>query len=220
MGEPQLYLLAGLGFDQRIFYNLQINYGKINYLDWLEPSKNKTLGHYVLRIAEQIEPGKSPIILIGHSFGGIIVQEMSKLISAEKVIIISSIKSKSELLAILNFLRIIPLYKFLSKQMILKSFPFWAKLFGYKSKKGRELFIDMISKCTTHYCRWSMDKIVNWNGTLVIKNLIHIHGSKDMTFPVRLIENLIVVKDGSHFMVYSKAEELSEFLNRELKLSS
>ena len=89
---PEIYMLAGLGFDKRIFYNLSLKNVIVNYLDWLEPEKDEKLENYVKRISNQIKPTSSPLILVGHSFGGIIVQKISKLIKSTKVIIISSIK--------------------------------------------------------------------------------------------------------------------------------
>ncbi len=213
MSNPQLYFIPGLGFDKRIFSNLKIKTREIHYIDWIEPLGNEILQDYAKRMSEQIEVSDNPKILIGHSFGGIIAQEISKIINIEKVIIISSIKSKDEMPLTFRILKKIPVYKILNKKLILKSFPIWAKPFGYKTEKGRKLFVDMISRCSTNYCRWSIDKIVNWEGNIKIKKLSHIHGSDDKTLFIKNIHNPIVVKDGSHFMVYSKADEVSKILN-------
>lgn len=213
MSNVNIYLLAGLGFDYRIFENLRLGNANINYINWLEPLSDESLDKYVLRMAEQIKC-KENIILIGHSFGGIIVQEISKIIKTEKVIIISSIKSKEEIPFTLKFLKKLPLYKFFNQKLILASFPIWARAFGYNSEKGRALFIQMISNCSDNYFRWSMDKIVNWAGNTQKENLIHIHGSNDKTFFIKNIKEPIIVPDGSHFMVFSKAEEVSEIINK------
>ena len=213
MDDINLYFLAGLGFDYRIFSNLELHSGKIKHLSWLEPEDKENLDYYVKRVSEQIDKSK-PFILIGHSFGGIIVQEISKIITPEKVIIISSVKSKEEIPFTLKFLKTIPLYKFFNKKIILATFPIWARAFGYRSEKGRTLFVQMISNCTDNYFRWAMDKIVNWNGNPNSDKVIHIHGSNDKTFFLKKIHKPIVIPDGSHFMVFSKAEEVSEVLNK------
>lgn len=213
MNDINLYFLAGLGFDYRIFDNLELHSGKINHLSWLEPENEESLDQYVKRVSKQIDNSK-PFILIGHSFGGIIVQEISKIITPEKVIIISSIKSNEEIPVTLKFLKKIPLYKFFNQKLILTTFPIWARAFGYSSEKGRALFVQMISNCTDNYFRWAMDKIVNWNGNENADKVIHIHGSNDKTFFLKKIKNPIIIPDGSHFMVFSKAEEVSEVLNK------
>ncbi|MEE9431623.1 MAG: hypothetical protein V3V16_11315 [Melioribacteraceae bacterium] len=218
MGDVDLYLLAGLGFDERIFYNLKLDNVNIHYLKWLEPNDNEPLGEYVKRMAEQISSSENQIILIGHSFGGIIVQGISKTIDTKKIILISSIKSKEEIPITFRLLKIFPLYKLINTNLIIKSFPIWARLFGYNSEKGRKLFVEMLSSCTDNYFKWAMNKITHWSGdNSELKNLTHIHGSIDKTFPLHLIKNPIVVNDGSHFMVNSKAEIISEILNKEIQ---
>lgn len=216
MPKPEIYLLAGLGFDKRIFYNLALEHVTINYLNWLEPEYFESLDHYILRISNQIRTTDSPIILVGHSFGGIVVQKLSKIINCSKVIIISSIKSKNEIPISLKFLKRFPIYKYLNRKIILRSFPLWARIFGYNSEKGKMLINQMISNSTDNYFRWSLDKIVNIEFDFTISNLVHIHGTRDKTFPIKKIKNPIVVEDGSHFMIFSKAEEVSAILNREI----
>lgn len=209
-----IYLLPGLCFDKRIFENLNLNSQKITYLNWIEPRIKESLSSYVERISQQISIDENKIILIGHSFGGIVVQEISKIINVEKVIIISSIKlSKEKPFSLLMF-KHIPIYKLFNKKLVLKTFPLWANLFGYNSDKGKTLFINMLNNCTDNYFKWAFDKIVNWeNEEIIHTNLFHIHGTNDKTFPIKLISNPIKVIDGSHFMVNSKAEDLSKILN-------
>lgn len=214
MSTSEIYLLAGLGFDKRIFSNLSLRNVNVNHLEWLEPKSTESLNDYILRISDQIKPTDSQIILAGHSFGGIVVQKLSKVINCSKVIIISSIKSKDEIPIPLKFLKLFPLYRLINKKIILKSFPLWARIFGYNSEKGRMLFNQMISNSTDNYFQWSLDKIVNIQFDSAITNLTHIHGTRDKTFPIKKIKDPIAIKDGSHFMVFSKAEEVSEILNK------
>jgi esterase/lipase len=63
-------------------------------LDWFLPENKETLQQYALRMTKQIKH-ENPV-LIGVSFGGILVQEMSTLIPTKKTIIISSVKSNKE----------------------------------------------------------------------------------------------------------------------------
>jgi hypothetical protein len=63
---------------------------EIYLLEWEIPLDNESLTHYAKRISEKIKH-ENPV-LIGVSFGGILVQEMSKHLNAHKVLIISSVK--------------------------------------------------------------------------------------------------------------------------------
>jgi esterase/lipase len=66
----------------------------IHLLDWIDPQQNESLQSYASRLCEKITHNNP--VLIGVSFGGIIVQEMSRIISCKKVVIISSVKSYKE----------------------------------------------------------------------------------------------------------------------------
>ena len=83
--------------SQKIFDYLELNPEKfeLHFLEWLSPeSFHESIENYAKRMVEFItEPNP---ILIGVSFGGILVQEMSQFIPTDKIVIISSIKRKNE----------------------------------------------------------------------------------------------------------------------------
>jgi len=57
----------------------------------VDPLGDESLESYAKRLSEHI-PKNDEVVLIGVSFGGIIVQEIHKLVNTKKVIIISSVK--------------------------------------------------------------------------------------------------------------------------------
>ena len=61
--------------------------------------------------------------------------------------------------------------------------------------------------------KWSIDTIVNWHSRPVVQNLVHIHGNADKLLPIKFTKTNYVVEGGEHFMIYSKAEEISAILN-------
>ena len=96
MEDKNIYLMPGMAASPKIFELLKFpNSFSVEFLSWISPTKNEKLSDYAYRMSKLIKH-ENPI-LIGVSLGGILVQEISKIISCEKVIIISSIKSKSEL---------------------------------------------------------------------------------------------------------------------------
>ena len=48
--------------------------------------------------------------------------------------------------------------------------------------------------------------------TLATPNLIHIHGNKDIIFPIENINDCIVVEGGTHIMILNKYKWLNENL--------
>ena len=70
-------------------------------MKWIKPNTNESIKSYAKRMSvfiTDVDP-----VLIGVSFGGILVQEISKHIKAKKLIIISSVKSKVELSLSMKF---------------------------------------------------------------------------------------------------------------------
>ena len=84
-----IYLMPGLAASSKIFeyINIQNDNYRLHRLDWVNPLMNESLQDYCLRFSKKIKH-KSPV-LIGVSFGGIIIQEIDKLIDVKKVVIIS-----------------------------------------------------------------------------------------------------------------------------------
>lgn len=73
-----LYLIGGLGADERVFKYLNINV-KTQIINWILQEPNEELKSYAKRLTEQINKNEEFAIL-GVSFGGIIAIEMAKFI--------------------------------------------------------------------------------------------------------------------------------------------
>src|SRR5687768_12225467 len=104
-----IYHISGLGADDRVFKFLQLKDVNEKFIRWIKPDSQESLSEYCKRLTSQIDPADK-IVLIGISFGGIVAQEISKYIKVDKVIIISSIKSPSELDWKLTLVRYLRLY--------------------------------------------------------------------------------------------------------------
>ena len=96
MNKTPVYFMPGLAANPLIFEKIRLDNEQFEcfYLDWKEPKSEESLIDYTKRIKNEIKH-KNPV-LIGVSFGGIIVQEIAKQIPCKKVIIISSVKDPSE----------------------------------------------------------------------------------------------------------------------------
>ena len=219
VAQPIIYMLAGLGLDPRAFEKLKFHSDTVYYLDWIEPLPHEKIAHYAKRLIElQMDSvhQKGPIILIGHSFGGVMMQEIAQQLGdIQKVILISSIHSQKEKPASLRHWGWMPIYWTINKGMIKGSFPLWAKKYGYKTKESRQLFRSMVSRFSNRYHRWATRSIARWRPTPYPKNIpiIRIHGNKDRMFPIkRIAAPDYIVEGGNHFMIWEDAEALSKVL--------
>ena len=49
-----------------------------------------------------------------------------------------------------------------------------------------------------------------------MKNIVHIHGTKDNVFPLKHIKNAIEIKGGTHIMILTKAKKISKIIDEVL----
>ena len=134
----KVYVFSGLGADERVFKFL--DWGIHNqpiFIKWIEPLKNEPLKDYVLRLSSQIE-SPNPI-LVGMSFGGILAVELSKQIDTNKVILISSIKTKAELPFYYRILGFLNVPKWFPLSFLLKGNQIIYNFFGIKNRTEKML---------------------------------------------------------------------------------
>ncbi len=93
--SKRLYILSGLGADEQVFQRLDFSGFATTFIKWKTPHENESIEQYAKRLLDQITTIKPTII--GLSFGGIIAIEIAKQIETEKVILISSAKTKFEI---------------------------------------------------------------------------------------------------------------------------
>ena len=88
--------MPGMAASPKIFEFIDLpDKFEIFCLSWTTPKHDELLSDYAKRMCNKVKH-KNPVLL-GVSFGGILVQEMAKYISVHQIIIISSIKAKEEL---------------------------------------------------------------------------------------------------------------------------
>ncbi|MDL2214820.1 alpha/beta hydrolase [Dysgonomonas sp. OttesenSCG-928-M03] len=209
-----VYFVSGLSANCQVFDKLELPEGyQKKYIEWYIPRIDETLEEYARNMAANIDTTQ-PFILVGYSLGGIIIQEMNHFLSPLKNIIIASIKDESE---------IPPLLRLGRKIKFAQRFPFWQLV---DNRRVKEIFahfvyhikdIDMleyVSYTNPVYMKWGVTQILNWHPSIVCPNLFHIHGTRDQTFPHKLIKNAYVIKGGDHFMVFKRHKKISAALNQ------
>ena len=154
-------------------------------------------------------------VLVGVSFGGILIQEISKHIKAKKVIIISSVKSKVELSLSMKFAKKTGVHHLLPLNWIDDLEKMLLLVFGPSIKARVDAYKKYLSERDPDYLKWSIDQIVNWQQKKYDKNIIHIHGEKDKVFPLRYLEkneNFFTVKGGTHATILRDSKWFSKNL--------
>ncbi len=210
--ERHIYCMPGMAASAAIFEYIKLpkDIFQIHLLEWDVPNFGMSLFDYAKHMCSQIKH-KRPILL-GVSLGGLLVQEMAQVIEVEKIIIISSIKTRYELPKKMVFARYTKAHKLLPTGLI-NNMELLAKYaFGETVTKRVALYERYLSIRDKGYIDWCIDQLVNWQQQEAPKNLVHIHGDKDTVFPIVNINNCIPVKNGTHTMIIHRAKWFNENL--------
>lgn len=207
-----LYFMPGLAANPSIFDNIDFKDERfvIHKLEWMIPLEEESISDYALRMTKKIK--HENVVLLGVSFGGILVQEMSKHIKLRKLIVVSSVKTKHELPNRMKVLRVTKAYK-LAPTQLLGNIDLLAKFaFGNTITKRIELYKKYLSVSDKRYLDWAIEQVVNWDQEEVIPEAIHIHGEKDAVFPHSCLGDCITIKGGTHIMIINKYKWFNENL--------
>ncbi len=215
----QLYFIPGLGLDHRIFRKLQLEGFNVHYLNWIEPIPKETIQSYAKRMASPIPGHREDVVLIGHSLGGIMCQEIAAVKKVKKIILLGSIKSRDELPFRFKAMKPLRAETFFFKEIALTTLPLWGKRHEYETPEEQALFRSMVGQQTNTYLKWALRALYEWKAPELPDHMqiFQVHGRRDRTFPLQKIDQPdIILEDAGHFMVYKKPEVISGILSGEL----
>jgi thioesterase domain-containing protein len=217
MSKTHIYFVPGMGANSKIYERISLdkNLFECHFLEWKMPlSKNESIQDYAQRMCEEIKHANP--VLIGVSFGGIMVQEMGEIISTKKIIIISSIKSNLELPKRFKLAAATKAYK-LFPAKFLENLDSYINYFlgDYESKK-LEAYQKYMSVRNATYLHWAIDCVLHWQQNQSQRNIVHIHGTKDEVFQIKRIKNCIEIENGTHAMIITKAKKITSVIQQAL----
>nr|WP_321223110.1 alpha/beta hydrolase [uncultured Psychroserpens sp.] len=207
-----VYLMPGLAANPTIFEHIKLpeHQFELHWLEWIIPKKKESLESYAKRMILNIKHDN--VVLLGVSFGGILVQEMSKHMALRKLFVVSSVKSMHELPKRMKVMKYTKAYKLLPTQLV-ANIDFLAKYaFGETITKRIELYKKYLSVSDKQYLDWAIENVIEWNQDSINKNAIYIHGDKDAVFPHSCVGNCIILKGGTHIMIINKYKWFNENL--------
>jgi pimeloyl-ACP methyl ester carboxylesterase len=214
--KETIYLISGLGADERIFQNIDFGSFTPKHIKWIEPIKNEMLKSYALRLSVQIET-ENPIIL-GVSFGGMLAVEIAKYIDCQQVILISSAQTKHEIPLIYRILgrqklhNLIPIKLFKQANVL----TYW--FFGMRTQGEKALLKSILHDTDSTFLKWAIHSIVNWDNIETIDKIVHFHGEIDRILPIQNIKRTdFRIAAGGHLMIFNQADTISRVLKNILK---
>lgn len=207
-----IYFMPGMAADPSIFEKLNFEDFpfEIHLLEWQMPVKDESLENYAKRMAKFVK--HEDAVLIGVSFGGVIVQEMAKFLDLKRLIIISSVKCTDELPPRMKFAARTGIFKILPTGLVSYVDQFEKIAVGDFLKKRAKLYKQYISVTDKQYIDWAIKNMVTWKCELPDEKVIHVHGDKDEVFPIKYIDDAIIVEGGTHIMIVNRFRWFNENL--------
>jgi esterase/lipase len=204
MSKIPVYFMPGLAASPTIFeyINLPPETFEVHLLEWVFPVGNESLKSYAKRMAEKVNDDNA--VLIGVSFGGVLVQEMKQFLNPKKVIIISSVRSNVELPNRMKIAKSTKAYKLLPTGLMQDVELLTKYAFGDMLKKKLKLYEKYLHMRNKSYLDWAIEQMICWKRIKIDPEIIHIHGDADEVFPAKNIKQFINVKGGTHTMILNK----------------
>ena len=204
MSKIPVYFMPGLAASPLIFVNIILPQDtfEVHLLHWFLPKKKELLSDYAMRMAEQILHENA--VLIGVSFGGILVQEMKPFLNTRKIIIISSVRSNTEFPLKMKIAKSTKAYKLIPTGLLKDVEKLVKYAFGDALKKKLNLYEKYLHIRNKEYLDWAIEQVICWERATIDSEIVSIHGDKDEVFPIKNIKDFISVKGGTHAMILSK----------------
>lgn len=205
-----VYVLGGLGVNQRVFENVDFGNFKPIFIQWIPPDNDESIEHYAKRLSLQIKD-ENPII-IGLSFGGMMAIEIAKLIKIDKLILLASAKTRAELPIYYSAFGRLNKTNFFPTKLMKQNNFITSWFFGIKTENQKKLLTQILKDTDSALLKWSLTKISNWQNDFVPENVVHIHGSADRILPIKYIKADKIIKDAGHFMTMTHSTQISTYL--------
>jgi pimeloyl-ACP methyl ester carboxylesterase len=217
-----LYLIAGMGLDERCFSLLKplLNWnGNMVFLPHLIPESSKEpLANYVRKLRNLLpDTWEEKPSFMGMSLGGIIAAELCKLVDYQQLFLISTLKQQSEIPFYFKILKNLPAHNLLAADFSQRYGRKLVSWFGGVQKEFIPIVFDMIESSDKRHLAWGRNTAINWVAPEIKpKNCFAIHGDKDTIFPHKKIKADFLVKNGSHNLILERAEEIAAVINQRL----
>ena len=207
-----VYFISGMGADGRLFKHIRLPEGnQMHFVKWITPGDEDTIPGYAEKLVEQIDTTQ-PFALVGVSLGGIMAVEIAKLTSPAATVIIGSIPVSAHLPRYyytlgtsLGLLRVLP-------GSFFKGAARFKRNFTRESSVDKMLVLQMIDDADGDFLIWAMRAVLKWKNKELPPSLCHIHGSRDIVFPILLTRPSHVIQKSGHLVVMTHAEEVNGIL--------
>jgi pimeloyl-ACP methyl ester carboxylesterase len=239
--EATFVFLPGLGEDHRSFKHQMAAFPNSYAADWIDPLPSESLEKYAVRFAGSIrtelsQRPPSPIIVCGHSLGGMVAPYIARELGASGCVLLASIRKPDQfprryyclwlLLSLCPPLQLALLFLGQLFARIFLCFPwFWQ---WFISPKVVRAFVKTplfrLSRLFRMMFHWAYRRRKQEeNVELFDKPTLQIHGTCDWQLPIRRTNPDFRIDGGGHLLTITHPEIINEVIGHfaeELRLSA
>jgi len=226
---PTVFAIPGLGFTGEVFDRLDLAPSSIERVPWIETAAfDEPLHVYAARLAALLRAGDLGVrirsgdrpVLLGHSFGGMLAQDLAGYVDAARIVLISSVVSPQENPWRFRVVASAGLHRLASAELFARTVRLWGARFGFREPEDLTLFRRMVRSQSDATLRWSIRELSRWRGPqrrAVDALTLRVHGTRDRTFPRwdRSSEGhgcLRLLEGADHMMLWNRSQEVSEVI--------
>ena len=209
--RPKLYLLPGMGGDERLFKNLDLSAYDTTVVRFPVPDGPIRMADYAALLHSQIDTTEA-FSLLGVSLGGMLSVELAEQLQPRHVIIVSSAKTKNELPGKIRFNRILPLYRIIGGRAQRGLGGMGRFLFERRARAEEPTFRAMLRSKDPRYLKWTTYAVTHWERELAPSRIVHVQGTKDHTIPIKNISDAVPIADGGHMVIMMQPEAVEAVL--------
>ncbi|MEM9023388.1 MAG: alpha/beta hydrolase [Bacteroidota bacterium] len=214
-----VYLISGLGADERIFQWLDLSPWKVIPLPWLIPEATDSIPDYAQKLSTRIDASE-PFVLIGLSFGGVIAQEVARWVAPQQTILLSSFKGHHELPPWIRRAGRWRAHRLLPVSWLKTIGNKLTPLFSLKTNAFKQVYYAMLADSDVRLLNWSIDRLLAWRNLEPDPSVIHIHGTRDRLLPYRFVHATHAIPGAGHMAVAEHAAEISTLLRELIPIPS
>lgn len=213
--ELNVYLLPGMGADRRLYDPIDIQFGRLHYIEWEFQEEAKTMGDYAHILTSQITTDNN--VYIGSSMGGMMAVEMEFAKPSERLILLSAPASRKEFPPLLNTVAGMRAGKWFSPRQLYRLNRLADSFMGFKNKEDRALFYDMLEGYGPDFLHFAVNAILDWDRKERPSDYLQVIGGNDALFKKKRMTSPVMIEGSGHFMTFEQPEALTDILNRELE---
>ncbi|MDA9563051.1 alpha/beta hydrolase [Flavobacteriales bacterium] len=210
--KRRVFFIPGLGATELAFSKIgDINAEKF-FVNWIPNLEDESLEDYAKRIIE-LHQITSNDIIAGFSLGGLVAQIISQLLEISEVILISSFRDKTDLKFLFQQALIIDLVKVVPAVRLPVLENIIVNVLASGTAKSAPILNQMIEASDYNFMKWCVVKLAETarpsNKDIVVYNII---GTKDRIVTTWENETTYTIENGSHFLVYDNAGEVTQII--------